>query len=709
MPGQGVAANQGALVERSQTDFLQEVDSVHDSIQLLKCKIQALLPTLETLQDRIAIRDQVEQIQSDPTSAEDERINARERREALNQQICDLYAPFAALEPDVWALAGRISAMMDKVPMSPAVLREIRAEIRSLHFPKTAFPAGGQIQWRATSQQIASIDVRFREMREALATGTDRPRPPRTAAPAVRTGYAAAPGHNGQAGARPVDIAVVTTREDEHEAVLRRLPEQEVVRFKHRTYAIGTVRNQNGGPYRVAVLRALEQGPNAGQDTARDAIEDLDPRWLALVGIGGAVPDSEITLGDVVVATRLHDFAVGALIEGFAPQFVNQGGPMKREVQDLIASLPALKPLLAGWESEGSIGSPRPAVDLRPDNFYGSDEWRERVRLAVTACFDSSSARKAPIFVARSIASSGFLIKDTATIERWRQFARDLVAVEMELSGVYGAARRMEKEYPILAIRSISDIVGLKRDPAWTAYASNAAASFFFALVANLPSGVFAPSSGAINTGPSPTGQGDTAEVPPTTIPEAEVGPRGDNSPAADAGGKRSGGSALRAERRLAATERLWSAVLAMRDILSPAVFFFTILAPSEYDSAFEKPQVSAMFASVTDKLLADAMTRVSLVENDRPYLGERLWHLFFIYRAFLGRLTALILIGKKRGHIGDWRNDDGVRQLLGPALSDQQAGSIVASRDNPHAANLVIGRLQDLMLAEIRRINPDE
>ena len=71
----------------------------------------------------------------------------------------------------------------------------------------------------------------------------------------------------------------------------------------------------------------------------------------------------------------------------------------------------------------------------------------------------------------------------------------------MELSGVYSAARRMGKEYPILAIRGISDIVGFKRDSAWTKFAFNTAASLFFALLRAVPSGLLAHRRGVSQTG----------------------------------------------------------------------------------------------------------------------------------------------------------------------------------------------------------------
>jgi nucleoside phosphorylase len=47
----------------------------------------------------------------------------------------------------------------------------------------------------------------------------------------------------------------------------------------------------------------------------------------------------------------------------------------------------------------------------------------------------------------------------------------------MESPGVFEAARSIEGDVPIVVIRGLSDVVGFKRDPAWTLYACHAAAS----------------------------------------------------------------------------------------------------------------------------------------------------------------------------------------------------------------------------------------
>jgi nucleoside phosphorylase len=299
---------------------------------------------------------------------------------------------------------------------------------------------------------------------------------------------------NAEAASRgKIDVAIITIREDENRAVLNRVADRRLIRRKNRTYSVGVVDNAEGGQYTVAVLRTLEQGPNAAQDATRDAIEDLDPRLIVVAGIAGAVPDTEFTLGDVVIASRLHDFTVAAFGEGVPPRFVNQGGPMKKEVQDLVALLPALDTQLAGWNAEDRIGVLRPGVDLSEANFYGDDDWRKDTRSSLHRFFGVAGHRAAPIFTTRAIAASGSLIKSTQILEIWRQASRDVAAVEMELSGIYAAARRRDREYPVLAIRGISDIVGFKRSPEWTAYACHTAAAFCVALLTHLPSELLPP------------------------------------------------------------------------------------------------------------------------------------------------------------------------------------------------------------------------
>jgi nucleoside phosphorylase len=289
----------------------------------------------------------------------------------------------------------------------------------------------------------------------------------------------------------PVDIAIITVTKEEHEAVRKQLPSLGDLVETNRTYALCKIHSQLHG-FSIALVNAIEQGPTAGYDVTRDAIEDLDPYCIFVVGIAGAVPDADFTLGDVIVATRLHDFTVGAIKEGSDSEFQDQGGPMARVVQDLVMHLRSRDDKLSGWNEPEQITVPRPSVRLDLQNFYGSEEWRNKTLEALNVYFGPQPRRSHPDWIARPIASSGFLVKDTHLVERWLTHARHIAAIEMELGGVYkAAAQRIDKQYPILAIRGISDIVGFKRDPAWTEYACNSAASFMIMLLKCMPDTIF--------------------------------------------------------------------------------------------------------------------------------------------------------------------------------------------------------------------------
>jgi hypothetical protein len=151
--------------------------------------------------------------------------------------------------------------------------------------------------------------------------------------------------------------------------------------------------------------------------------------------------------------------------------------------------------------------------------------------------------------------------------------------------------------------------------------------------------------------------------------------------------------------------EQLWIATLELRNQLSAPVFFFGLLLPAEYDKAFDNERVGAFIASLNEKELLQAINPTAVLEQHRPYVGEMLWLRFFVYRAFLGRLTHLILDGKRRKHIQDWRADQGVHQILGHVISDNVRKRILVQEPAVTAVNVAVNTLEELILEEISLI----
>ncbi len=279
-----------------------------------------------------------------------------------------------------------------------------------------------------------------------------------------------------------IDVGILTIREDEFQAILQAFPDGHAIhKARHREYTLRSTDAGRGASYRLAIVRQLEQGNGEAQEAARDLIDDLQPSLLIVVGIAGGVPSDDISLGDVVLATRILDFSLEARSFQESPTYNVGGGPIARSISGGIANLNARASELGDWWED--LPS-KPAVTLSQSRFYGPKTWQRRVRQKLQVHYGSNAAPRPPIFSAGPIASSDRLVKDPDVLIPWISTARGILAVEMESSGVHRATR---DRTPMLAIRSLSDIVGFRRQDAWTKYACAAAAAFTRAYLRTQP------------------------------------------------------------------------------------------------------------------------------------------------------------------------------------------------------------------------------
>jgi nucleoside phosphorylase len=274
--------------------------------------------------------------------------------------------------------------------------------------------------------------------------------------------------------AQPViDIGILTIREDEFEAVLDAFPDNHgIFRGRHREYTLRTADAGQGGRYRLGLLRQIEQGNGEAQEAARDLFDDLQPSLILVVGIAGGLPSDDISLGDVVLSTRVHDFSVEARKFREDTTYNVSGGPIDKVIATGVANLRARELELGDWWAE--LPS-KPPVSLGPSRLYGPKPWQRDVRAKLQAHFGKNVPARAPTFSAGPIASSDRLVKDPKVLLPWITSARGILAIEMESAGVHRATR---DKTPMLSIRGLSDIVGFKRQDAWTKYACASAAAF---------------------------------------------------------------------------------------------------------------------------------------------------------------------------------------------------------------------------------------
>ena len=160
---------------------------------------------------------------------------------------------------------------------------------------------------------------------------------------------------------KQADFAIITIREDEFKAIASRFKLTPQRGASGHNYGISQIQTRDGKNRTVAIARCTEQGPQPAQQLAHDMINDLSPSLLLVVGIAGAVPDTDLTLGDVVVSSRIHDFGVNAFKPGEI-QWDMRGG-IHPYVSDIISSLPMYETQLEGWNAADSLRVPRPALD----------------------------------------------------------------------------------------------------------------------------------------------------------------------------------------------------------------------------------------------------------------------------------------------------------------------------------------------------------
>jgi nucleoside phosphorylase len=315
-----------------------------------------------------------------------------------------------------------------------------------------------------------------------------------------------------------IDIGILTIREDEFRGVLKVFPDDHgIYKGRHREYTLRTADAGQGARYRLAILRQIEQGTGEAQEAARDLFDDLQPSRFLVVGIAGGLPSDDISLGDVVLSTRVLDFSVEARKFQEDTTYNVGGGPIAKSIAAGVANLGARELDLGDWWVE--LPS-KPAVVLAPGKLYGPKGWQRDVRAKLQTHYGKNVAARAPTFSAGPIASSDRLVKDPTLLFPWITSARGILAIEMESAGVHRATR---DKTPMLSIRGLSDIVGFKRQDAWTKYACASAAAFTRGYLRTRP--VPVRQSPKPEAGPAPAlHPGDSGEEPSHQAAEEEEG-----------------------------------------------------------------------------------------------------------------------------------------------------------------------------------------
>jgi nucleoside phosphorylase/DNA-binding LacI/PurR family transcriptional regulator len=267
----------------------------------------------------------------------------------------------------------------------------------------------------------------------------------------------------------PCSIAVLTFKEEEYQALRKRMKGP----HPHPTRGHILVGQIDGT--RVALVRTSFQGNIEAQGMALHLIDEVSPTWVVVLGIGGAMPDSGLSLGDVVLGDRVMNFDIHKYEAGTSlPD--DLGGRMDRDVLNLGQELEHAADQIAGWDKELN---PEPSLAVEEEDIRTDDPNLRRM-----IAENISKRRDRPRrFGIATIMSDGGLMKDIDLAWKRRPQTRGFWhVVDMESGGVYRAVKERDGVSAVV-VRAVSDVVGFAKTPQWTNYACDVAAEFFAKVV----------------------------------------------------------------------------------------------------------------------------------------------------------------------------------------------------------------------------------
>lgn len=283
---------------------------------------------------------------------------------------------------------------------------------------------------------------------------------------------------------RKVDVGILTFRDDELAAVQERFPVEGLLDGQRR-YSSSRVMLDGGESYVVASSRIVHTtGRGDAAEAVRFMVEDLAPSVILLVGVAATLPLDEITLGDVLIATRV----VEAKYDDLLLETPRKKESIHNDVVKWASNLPSVT--TRGWHS-GAFTKQTPTLPAQPEIAYWEKELvLSSLRQHFSGPWDFSSKLAHTKIREPRVAAGTITVVDQALDDRYlrllkKAYPRDIIAFESQSLDAYSTARALQ--VPLMSIRGISEITGLERDPHWVVYACKVAAAFTLAFLKTRP------------------------------------------------------------------------------------------------------------------------------------------------------------------------------------------------------------------------------
>lgn len=261
-----------------------------------------------------------------------------------------------------------------------------------------------------------------------------------------------------------VDFAIITTLQEEWEAVRKRLDNfkkiEKTIDDTRTYYSANVLRPQTKELYEIIVASPISMGQSSAVSVTKDVIQKFSPQNIILLGIAAGTNEKKCKLGDVILARIIIDYSKSKISdakEKFRPE-----------------------PYRVGFKLLESAEVYRRECEART---Y-TERWQDKISIKQPA-----GKLQTPKCHIGSIASGNSVVA-------WEQYRNgiverlgfhDLYAIEMEGGGFSLAIYESGRPIGVLVIRGLCDWADKNKDDDWHIYAADSAAAFLFGFLKTIP------------------------------------------------------------------------------------------------------------------------------------------------------------------------------------------------------------------------------
>ena len=237
----------------------------------------------------------------------------------------------------------------------------------------------------------------------------------------------------------------------------------------------GTFRLNTETESRLVSVSTIGQGHNAAFASTQAALASLTPSIVLLSGIAGARYDADFGPFDCVAATSCIDYSLSErLPKGHARPTAIPLGPSTPMAKEFSDFLPWWEPvLITTIQNElTNLEAVVPSISSVRDKDITAKN--QSLRRSIKQALEKHAKRDSRQFVSANVCSGNDLHKDADYLQELIGHDKRLWLIEMEFANVIRACK--DADVPCLMVRSISDVVGYRKQPIWTEHAALVAA-----------------------------------------------------------------------------------------------------------------------------------------------------------------------------------------------------------------------------------------